>query len=257
MRLRTTAALLLLLGVAGPACAEPGWQKIFDGRTLDGWTPKITGHALGDDPARTFRVKDGAIAVSYDDYGGKFAGRFGHLAFRRPVGAFRLRLDYRFTGAWLPDTEGWQHSNSGIMVLGQDPRTMARDQKFPVSIEVQLLGPDGPVPSSGNLCTPGTNVVMGGRLETEHCISSKSPTIPYGRWTRAEIEVTSEGRVTHRIDGKPVLSYESPQLDPADPDARPLIAAAGGTLGLSRGYLYLQSEGHPVEFRNIELIETD
>ncbi|TFI57315.1 DUF1080 domain-containing protein [Sphingomonas parva] len=257
MRHLTTAALLLLVAAATPAAAKPGWQRIFDGRSLAGWTPKITGQAVGVDPARTFRVKDGAIAVSYEDYGGRFAGRFGHLAFKRPVGAFRLRLDYRFTGTWLPDVEGWQHSNSGIMVLGQDPATMARDQKFPVSIEVQLLGPDGPLPASGNLCTPGTNVVMAGRLETEHCIRAAGSATPYGRWMRAEIEVTRDGRITHWIGGKKVLSYSEAQLDPADPDARPLIAAAGGTLRIARGWLYLQSEGHPVEFRNIALMELD
>ena len=258
MRLQTTAALLLLAAAAAtPATAEPGWRKIFDGRSLTGWTPKITGQALGADPARTFRVRNGAIAISYDDYGGRFAGRFGHLAFARPVGAFRLRLDYRFTGRWLPDVERWQHSNSGVMVLGQDPRTMTRDQKFPVSIEVQLLGPDGPLPASGNLCTPGTNVVIGGKLETEHCIRAAGAPTPYGRWMRAEIEVARDGRVTHFIGGKAVLSYSGAQLDPADADAKPLIAAAGGSLPLKRGFLYLQSEGHPVEFRNIELRELD
>jgi len=257
MRHLTTAAALLLLAAAGPAAAKPGWQKIFDGKTLDGWTPKITGQPAGADPFGTFRVKDGAVAISYENYGGKFAGRFGHLAFARPVGPFRLRFQYRFSGTYLPDVEGWQHSNSGIMVLAQDPRTMARDQKFPVSIEVQLLGPGGPLPSTGNLCSPGTNVVMNGKLTTQHCIGSSQPPYPNGRWIRGEIEFDRAGTITHRIEGKPVLTYSAPQLDPADADAKPLVAAAGGNLAITGGYLYLQSEGHPVEFRKIELKELD
>jgi len=243
-----------VLAGAGPASAAE-WRPLFDGRSLAGWTAKITGHALGEDPLRTFSAKDGAIRVSYGRYRGRFGGRFGHLAYRVPFTAYRLRLDYRFVGTWLPDVEGWQHANSGIMVHGQRPETMTRDQKFPVSLEFQLNGADGPKPRpTGNLCTPGTNVVIAGRLETEHCILSSGPTVPNGRWVRADIEVRPDGTVTHRIEGTPVLTYSGAQLDPTDADARPLIDRAGGVLTLSGGYVYLQSEGHPIEFRAIELM---
>lgn len=240
---------------APPAKTET-WRAIFDGKTLSGWTPKITGSPLGADPLDTFTVKDGAIRVSYDRYD-RFAGRFGHLAYRIPASSYRLRFEYRFYGTYLPDVEGWQHANSGIMFHGQAPETMARDQKFPVSLEFQLNGADGEKPRpSGNLCTPGTNVVIDGKLETEHCIRSKGPTLPNGRWIRAELQVR-DGIATHFIEGAPVLSYGGLQLDPADPEARPLIERAGGALALPGGYLYLQSEGHPIEFRKIELMTLD
>ena len=252
------ALLLTSSSVAGGAKPAATWRPIFDGSSLAGWTPKITGQALGTDPRRTFSVRNGAIVVSYSGYHGRFAGQFGHLAYAKPVGAFRLRFEYRFTGNYLADVEGWQHANSGVMVLAQPPATMARDQKFPVSIEVQLLGADGAKPrSTGNLCTPGTNIVIAGKLETEHCINSSSATFANGRWIQAEVEVDRRGNVVHRIERKPVLAYSAPQLDPADEDARPLIAKAGGQLKLTRGYLYLQSEGHPVEFRKIQLMELD
>jgi hypothetical protein len=77
--------------------------------------------------------------------------------------------------------------------------------------------------------------------------------IPLGRWTRAELEVLPDGQITQSIDGKPVLRFSAPELDPEDKDAQPLIAAAGGKLQLRQGYIALQSEGHQVEFRNIEL----
>jgi hypothetical protein len=250
-------AALLAVGTATPAACKPGWQTIFDGRTLDGWTPKITGQRLGDDPWRTFAAENGAIRVSYDRYE-KFGGRFGHLAYKRPVGPFRLRFDYRFTGDYLPDVEPWQHSNSGAMLLAQAPATMTIDQKFPVSIELQLLGADGADPRpTGNLCTPGTDVRIAGRTVAVHCTPSSSPTIENGRWTHVEVEVGRDGRITHFIDGEEVLAYDSPQLDPKDKDARPLVAAAGGRLALRRGYIYLQSEGHPVEFRKIALMELE
>jgi hypothetical protein len=236
---------------------DSGWRPLFDGRTLRGWTPKITGHELGEDPLRTFALKNGAIRVSYDRYD-RFGGRFGHLAYRMPFKAYRVRFEYRFSGRWLPDVENWQQSNSGIMLHGQAPETMARDQKFPVSIEVQLLGAERAEPSpTGNLCTPGTHVVMNGKLETTHCINSSSPIIPNGRWVKAEIEVDRAGNFTHFIEEQPVIRYSGAQYDPGDADAQPLIARAGGALQLGGGYIYLQSEGHPVEFRNIELKRLD
>ncbi|WP_206185931.1 DUF1080 domain-containing protein [Sphingosinicella sp. BN140058] len=244
------------LAAAAPAADRPagGWRPLFDGKSLDGWTPKITGQALGADPLGTFIVDRGTIRVSYAHYG-KFAGRFGHLAYRLPQSAYRLRFEYRFDGTYLPDVEAWQHSNSGIMFHGQAPETITRDQQFPVSLEFQLNGADGREPRpTGNLCTPGTNVVIGGKLETEHCIRSRARTFPNGRWIKAELEVTPDGRITHRIEGVPVLTYSAAQLDPADAEARPLIDRAGGTLAISGGYLYLQSEGHPVAFRKIELL---
>jgi hypothetical protein len=144
------------------------------------------------------------------------------------------------------------------MLLGQAPESMTLDQKFPVSLEMQLLGAERPEPSpTGNVCTPGTNMVLKGKLETTHCINSLSPIIPNGRWVHAEAEVTRDGQVTHYIDGKAVMRYADPQYDPTDADAKPLIAAAGGTLAIRSGYIYLQSEGHPVEFRNIELMKLD
>lgn len=248
---------LILLAPLGPAEAAGKWRPIFNGRSLSGWTPKITGQKLGQDPLRTFVVRNKAIRVSYANYP-SFGGRFGHLTYRKPVGAFRLRFEYRFHGNYLPDVEAWQHSNSGLMFHGQAPQSMTLDQKFPVSLEMQLLGADGPEPRpSGNLCTPGTTVAMNGRRLTEHCTNSSSPTFPNGKWVKVEVEADEKGQVTHRINGRTVLQYRDARLDPDDEDAKPLIAKAGGTLGLRRGYLSLQSEGHPVEFRRIELMELD
>ncbi len=252
---------LLLLATAAcihrPATSEPGWQPLFDGRTLDGWTPKITGYALGEDPLRTFTVADGAIRVSYANYDA-FRGRFGHLAYRTPYSAYRLRLEYRLSGQWMPDVQDWQQSNSGVMLHGQPPATMRKDQEFPVSIEVQFLGAERAEPSpTANLCTPGTHVVMNGSLETRHCINSASPVIPNGRWVKVEIEVDRAGNFTHFVEGVPVLRYSGAQYDPGDPDGRSLIAMNGGRLAIGGGYIYLQSEGHPVEFRNIEVRRLD
>jgi hypothetical protein len=247
--------LLILFGCAHSGGAQERWIQLFDGRTLNGWTPKISGLAVGEDPLRTFSAEGGAIRVSYDHYGGAFGKRFGHLAYRTPYAAYRLRWEYRFSGKWLRDVEPWQQSNSGIMLHGQPPETMTLDQKFPVSVEVQLLGAERAERApTANLCTPGTHVVINNKLETTHCINSAGPVLANGQWIKAEIEVDRAGNFTHFVEGQPVMRYGGAQLDPADADAAPLIAARGGVLVVTGGTLYLQSEGHPVEFRNLELL---
>jgi hypothetical protein len=255
MRILFALPLLALAGCT--TVPEPQWQSIFDGETLDGWTPKITGRAVGEDPLKMFVAQDGAIRVSHANYA-KFDGEFGHLFWKAPLGAYRLRFEYRLFGETLPGVQDWQASNSGLMFHAQAPETMRRDQDFPVSLELQLLGVPRPTQEpTGNLCTPGTTVVIDGKRDLRHCINSSSPLIPLGRWVRVEVEVLPDGRITHFIDGQPVMRYEAAELDPADADAKSLIAAAGGELALRGGYIALQSEGHPIEFRNIELLRLD
>ena len=235
-----------------PAAPEQ-WVPLFNGKDLTGWRPKIAGHELGDNFANTFRVEAGVLRVAYDGYE-QFEGRFGHLFYEREYSHYRLRVEYRFTGEQVPGAPEWALRNSGVMIHGQAPETMSRDQEFPVSIEVQLLGGDGTHPrSTANLCTPGTNVVMAGQLVTRHCTDSSSATYHGEQWVTVEIEVRGNDLVRHWIDGKPVLEYSQPQLDPNDPDAERLLAA-GHPLQLDHGTISLQSESHPIEFRKVELL---
>ena len=229
------------------------WVPLFNGKNLAGWTPKIRGYEVGDNFGGTFRVEKGVLKVAYDKYEGAFQDRFGHLFYHQPYSHYVLRLEYRFVGEQLPDGAGWALRNSGIMIHGQTPGSMTREQKFPVSIEVQLLGGDGThARHTGNLCTPGTHVVMGGKLIKRHCIDSVSPTYHGDRWVRVEVEVHGNGRIRHFVEGQPVLEYEQSQLDDTDPDARRLLQH-GQKKPLDGGTISLQSESHPVEFRKIEL----
>jgi hypothetical protein len=231
---------------------EPGWVQLFNGKNLDGWTPKIKGHALGEDPMNTFRVEDGVLKVSYDRYK-NFDGKFGHLFYKAPYGKYRLRIEYRFVGDQCPGGPGWAFRNSGVMIHGQVPKTIGVDQDFPVSIEVQFLGGSatGERPTA-NLCTPGTNVVMNGKLVTQHCNSSSSKTIRGDEWVTVEVEAHGAGVITHKVNGETVITYEKPQLDPNDADAKKLIH--GDDLLIPGGSISLQSESHPIEFRKVELL---
>ncbi len=245
--------MIAALAAALVLAPTQSWTTIFNGKDLAGWTPKIKGYKLGENFGNTFRVEDGKIVVSYDQYGGKFNGRFGHLFYKGSYGNFMLRLDYRFVGEQLPDGPGWAIRNSGIMVLGQKPETMGIDQDFPVSIEVQLLGGNGKDPRpTANLCTPGTNVVMQGKLITQHTNDSRSATYHGDQWVHAEVQVYKDGRVVHQVNGGTVLTYEQCQYDPTDADAKKLIA--GGSLLIKDGSISLQSESSPVEFKNVQLM---
>jgi hypothetical protein len=232
--------------------SEAGWVSLFNGKDLTGWTPKIAGHAFGEDPYQTVRVEDGMIRIGYDGYEPPFKGRFCHLFYEKPFSRYRLRVEYRFHGTQVPGGPGWAWRNSGAMLHCQDPRTMTLEQSFPVSIEGQLLGGDGSsARSTGNLCTPGTNVVMKGELERRHCINSSSETCHGDDWVVAEFEVDGSGSVKHFINGKLVLEYEQSQLDPNDADAKKLID--GDDLLLDSGWISLQGESHPVDFRNVQI----
>ncbi len=227
------------------------WKPLFNGRDLAGWTARIKGHGLGDNFADTFRVEDGVLRVSYDGYR-QFDEKFGHLFYKSPFSRYVLRVEYRFVGEQCPGGLAWAWRNSGVMIHSESPEGMTREQAFPVSIEAQFLGGDGREPrSTGNLCTPGTHVVMDGRLITQHCTSSRSKTYDGDQWVLAEIEVHGNDRIIHRINGETVLEYERPQLDPNDRDAQKLIK--NGRLMLDGGYIALQSESHPIEFRKVEI----
>ncbi|HIC24153.1 MAG TPA: DUF1080 domain-containing protein, partial [Planctomycetes bacterium] len=110
--------------------------------------------------------------------------------------------------------------------------------------------------TTANLCTPSTNVVMNGELKTRHCIDSTSETYHGDQWVTVEIEVRGNEIIRHIIDGKTVLEYTEPQLDERDAVAKKLMAA-GAKKMLSEGYISLQAESHPTEFRKIELQKLD
>lgn len=253
----------LALGAAAQAGAETvkagPWHPLFDERTLDGWTPKVAKHPAGENYRQTFVVDHGAIRVSYAGYD-KLDGQFGHLFYKTPFKAYRLRLTYRFlTEGGLPDTPAWARSNSGVMFDSQSPESMGVEQPFPVSIEFQLLGKEGDAPRpTGAVCTPGTNITFDGVTAKDHCTPpANAPTVPNGTWVKVELEVLPSGEISQKINGVVVHHYANVTLDPDDTvagGAKPYILARGAQ-PVTEGYIALQSEGHPIEFKDIEIQE--
>lgn len=248
------AAAMAQCPVRAQAGAQPGdWIQLFDGKTLNGWHVKITGYGLDKNFGNTFRVENGVIKVAYDQYD-KFNDRFGHMFYDRKFSYYRIGVEYRFTGDQAPGGPGWAFRNSGIMIHGQSPESMGKDQDFPISIEVQLLGGrETGERSTANLCTPGTNVVYQGKLFTQHCTNSSSPTFRGDQWVRVEVEVLGDKSVKHYVNGQLVLAYESPQIGGGNVSGYDPKVKQDGML-LKEGSISLQSESHPVEFRKVELL---
>lgn len=248
--------LLLLAALSLSAQTKKDWIQLFNGKNLKDWTPKITGYPLGENFANTFRVSNKLLQVRYDGYD-EFASKFGHLFYKNPYSYYIVAVEYRFVADQAKNGPGWATRNSGIMVHGQDPKTMTKDQDFPISIEVQLLGGLGKGPrTTANLCTPGTNVVRDGKLFTPHCLNSKSKTYDGDGWVRVEVKVLGDEKIEHIIDGEVVLSYEKPQVGGGSVSKHDPAVKQDGKL-LTGGSISLQSESHPVDFRKVELLDLE
>ena len=233
------------------------WISLFNGKNLDGWIVKIHHHDVGDNYANTFRVVDGKIQVNYDDYK-EFNNRYGHLFYKTPFSSYHLKFEYRFTNQWMKDAPSYTYRNSGIMFHSQDPKTILKEQDWPISVEYQILADagDGQPRPTGNMCSPGTEVFFKGKMDPNHCINSSSKTYKWDEWVSGELIVYRDSLITHIVNGEIVLEYTKPQIgggvangfDPAlKIDKKPL----------TEGYIGLQAEGQGIEFKEIKIKKLD
>ena len=230
------------------------WISLFNGKDIDNWTVKIHHHDVGDNYGNTFRVEDSMIKIRYDQYD-EFNDRFGHLYYNTPYSHFKLKFDYRFTGIWRKDAPEYTELNSGVMYHSQDPRTMLKEQDWPISVEFQLLAglKDSLPRPTGNMCSPGTDVVYEGKIDPRHCINSSSKTYFGDQWVHAELIVLGDSLVTHIINGDTVLQYSKPQIGGGVANRYDPNIKIDGKL-LKEGFIALQSEGQEIDFKNIRLL---
>ena len=237
------------------------WIQLFNGKDLQGWTPKITGYPVGENFGNTFRVEDGILKVSYDAYQDGFQSRFGHLYTKESFSHYKLRTEYRFCGEQVSEDPGWAYMNNGIMFHSQSVESMIIDQFFPVSVEAQLLGNGNPdsYRTTGNVCTPGTTVWIENELYPNHCASSDSKSYPGNEWVTFEMEVYGDSLVRHIVNGDTVLVYTNLTVDKAGMDntsQKDIFDAIPVPVGpLKVGHIAIQAESHPTEFRKIELLD--
>jgi hypothetical protein len=247
------AAVSFLAIVPALAQDTKDWVPIFNGKNLDGWTVKLAHHEVGDNFGDTFRVENGMMRVSYDKYP-EFGSRFGHLFWKEKLSHFRVRIEYRFVGEQVKGGPSYARLNSGIMFHSQAPETILKEQDWPISVEAQFIGN----PATGsrptmNVCTPGTEIHMKGEMVKAHCTNSTSKAFHNDEWVTVELEVLGSGKVTHRVDGQVVLEYETPMIGGGVANGFDPAIKKDGTV-LSEGFIGMQSESQPVDFRKIELL---
>jgi hypothetical protein len=231
------------------------WIQLFNGRDLADWTIKFTKRDLGENFRNTFRVEDGLLKVRYDQWPA-FEGEFGHIYYKQPFSYYLLAAEYRFVGEQVKGGPEWAIRNNGLMLHSPDPKTLLKDQDFPISIEVQLLGGYGKPRTTANLCTPGSHVVYQGKLHTAHCTNSSSKTYEGDQWVRVEVLVHGDELVRHIVEGQTVLEYTKPQMgggavSPVDPAVK-----IDGT-PMTSGFISLQAETAPTDFRKVELLNLE
>ena len=243
-----------VLTLSSVAKAQNGWVNLFNGKDLKDWTVKIAKHEVGENYANTFRVENGVMKVGYEGYT-TFDQQYGHIFFKKPYSAYLLKVQYRFIGEQAKGGEGWALRNSGAMLHSQNPKTMLKNQDFPISIEAQILGGDGKNERhTSNVCTPGTTVYMNNKLMTQHCIDSKSKTYAGDQWVTVEFLVLADSLIEHTIDNQVVLSYTKPQIGGGSvSNFDPKVKQDGKAL--TEGYIALQSESHPIEFKSVKLFD--
>lgn len=251
IRLSTGILSFMMILVFATSCnnnsvQEEEWIDLFNGVDLEGWDIKIAGFELNDNYGETVRVEDGLMKIRYDQYE-EYDGQIGHIFYKEPFSYYRLIVEYRFVGEQLEGAPDWGFRNNGIMFHSQSAESMELDQWFPTSVEMQFLGGDGENERpNGNIFTPGTRVVIDGELRgtgidtDSNLIEAGGPTFHGDQWVTAELVVYGDSLVQHKLNGELVIEYTNIQLDDGTP--------------LDRGYIALQTETHPTDFRSIRLL---
>lgn len=234
---------------------HPGkhWVSLFNGKNLDNWLPKIVGYPLGENFGNTFRVADKILSTRYDQYD-SFSSRFGSLFYNKKFTNYRLKVEYRFVGNLTPGAPSWGYKDGGIQYHCQPPATMGLSQPFPVCLEYNLLGgkETGERPN-GEICASGMYVEIDGKRNSSYCTPpTVKKTFTGDQWVTAEIEVNN-GKIIHFINGEEVLRFENPRFDSTHPEGKKFILE--GRDIVSEGYISLQSNSHPMDFRKIEIME--
>jgi hypothetical protein len=229
------------------------WVSLFNGKDMDNWTPKFAGHQPGENYNNTFRVEDGILSVRYNQYD-SFKNTFGALYYNKKFSDYRLKVEYRFVGDTAKGAPSWGFRDGGIQYHCQSPASMAPDQQFPVCLEYNLHGGNGTEERpTGEICANGMYVEINGQRNTSYCtLPSVKRTFAGDQWVTAEIEVRN-GTITHFVNGEKILEFTNPQYDAAHAVGKTFII--GGNDVVKDGYISLQSNSHPMDFRKIEILE--
>lgn len=228
-------ALWLLSGIA-QAAEHAGWESLFDGASLEGWT-QVNGQA-------TYEVIDGAIVgtTRADGLRARFelivTGGGGDIVTEEIFGACEMQLEFRLTPG----------ANSGIKYFVDD---YGGGQQL--GLEYQLLDddrhPDAKQGRDGNRTLASLyDIQPRATLMTNVGIAPKT-----GEWQHARIVARADGTTEHWLNGVMVLSFTR-----GSEDFRRRVAASKfnelDRFGeRNRGRILLQDHGDEVRFRSAKI----
>ncbi|MES2595753.1 MAG: DUF1080 domain-containing protein [Verrucomicrobiota bacterium] len=217
--LSRAAACLSLVVVLGACGAEKPFVPMFQPKSLDGW---VNANCAPE----TWTIKDGVISCT-----------------GKPTGALRTAKQYE---NFILEAE-WRHlsdsGNSGIFIWGTP--ISAPGVPFLRGIEVQVLDhgymknakPDKPrwFTTHGDVFPiHGATMEPHGEHNGQRSFPSEERSKPSPEWNHYRIEANN-GKLTLAVNGK--------------------VVSGGDNCNYRKGYLALESEGAPVEFRNVRIQE--
>lgn len=217
---------------------DEGWQLLFDGESLDGWT------GLGRDgiPEAHWEVADGTIhKVASGDVPTAADGQpleGGDIMTTGTYGNFEFAFDWRVAEA---ANSGVKYNVSEELSTSQEPRYAA------LGFEYQVLDddrhPDGELPSHRS-----------GALYDMIAPGDAKQLRPVGEWNHSRI-VFHGPHGEHWLNGEKVVEYD---MDSARFDS--LLAASKyadieGFADRREGHIVLQDHGDDVWFRNLKIRE--
>lgn len=258
-----TISLLIAILLLSASCKQekakeqikeaPKWVSLFNGENFDGWTMRILGQELGENYANTFRIDSGMLKIRYDEYG-SFDDQFGAIYFNKPYSNYRLKVEYRFVGETAPGAPEWGYRDSGVQFHSQSPNSLKPDQAFPVCLEFNLHGGNGTDERpTGEICASGTTVEIGNAQNDSFCTPPEVKKTFHGdQWVTLEIEV-KDTVITHYVNGEKILTYSNPRYNAQDENGKVFIVE--GNDRVTSGFISLQSNSHPIDFRKIEILE--
>ena len=253
-RLLLISSILLLSSYSGmKSSPAKKWVKLFNGKNLDNWQIKISGYPLGENFGNTFRVEDGILSVRYNQYD-SFSNKFGAIYYNKKFRNYKLRVEYRFVGETTPGAPSWGFRDGGIQYHCQSPSSLGLTQSFPVCLEYNLHGGNGkderPV---GEICASGMSVEINGKKNSSFCTPANIKRTFHGdQWVTAEIE-SRDGKFRHFVNGEEILQFQNPRYDPKHAIGKTFIV--NGNDLVKDGYISLQSNSHPMDFRKVEILE--
>jgi hypothetical protein len=195
---------------------EAGWELLFDGETLSGWT----GYS-GPEALEGWGVVDGTLART---------GPGGDIVTDRAFTDFELSVE------WLLDEGG----NSGIFYRA----ALGEEWMYHSAPEMQVLDDERHADGQSPLTSAGSNYGLDP--------APRGVVRPVGEWNVARVVVRG-AHVEHWLNGTKIVEYElgSPEWEEKVANSKFAQWPAYGRA--ATGHIGLQDHGDPVWYRNLKI----